>query len=85
MLYLSHKFKSFSPSFPPKAYKQLSEIQKIDAKNARFDNISGFSINFSYLLKRVTLLLKLSFASLPPKINIPRPFGKCTIVLKNRN
>ena len=51
-------------------------MQKIEGKKALLEFISGFSMNFWYLLKKVQRQLKLSLESLPPMMNIPNPFGR---------
>jgi len=83
--YRSQKLISLSPSWPPIAYKHESDRQKIEGKNALLYIIGGFSTNFWYLEKRIVLLEKLSSASLPPSMNMPRPFGRWVTEEKKRN
>ena len=59
-------------------------MQKIEGKKALLEFISGFSMNFWYLLKKVQRQLKLSLESLPPMMNIPNPFGRWASEEKNR-
>jgi hypothetical protein len=50
-LYLSHAAKSYSPPLPPKTYKDVSDMQNVEGKNARFNYIGALFSNFMYLLK----------------------------------